>query len=743
MQQMPARLQAAATAASRSQPSRMQRMRAAVAGLLASVGRTFGGIFFVPQPWAGGVLALALVSQPEHLAFAAVGLVPGGVAHRVLGFGDAPGSGGGVRANAMLAAIVTGWLTSATGLGFELRLLLAAAASVPAALLAAALMHFLSRSALPAVLVGYCIAAAMLFATCPPCTISAAQTLPVWPTLADAPGWAQAFLRSLAALMYGQDWASGAFVALGVFISSRVLFACGVAGWAGGALAAVGFEQLHLAFYWLPLSYNFFIAGSALGAALFVPGRASLPVAALAGALSAFFALALQYSLQWSSASYLPLSSAMAIWVGAGALSRVLDRADPAADASPEWRWWELAFWRARFGRPAPLLAVPVAGEVAVSQGFDGPVSHTGALRHALDFERPRAAGGPLGAIFGAEVYAPAAGTVERVCAHLPDNPVGVCDYAQPWGNHVVIRLDEDCGWAVLAHLQQASVAVTAGMRVEVGSYLGRVGNSGRSGFAHLHMQVQSAPAPGAATQPFRLANYLRVAPVSGRTHPWVASGVPAAGEVLAGAAPNAAVYQALAGIAPGSGVWTVESTGQVPRAFRPRRGAASQRVQVGIDGSGRHAFTTDDGATLIARLDPDAWRIESQEGASPLLRLLAWGASSVPYAARAGVSWSDLPPIVPQGSFRRPLVLALAPYLRRPFAQVACQCTADPVPPAGVLEVTSQLQNASARLPHKVAVSFAPLKGVVRVRADFARGHLVFSLLSFDPGGSRTPARR
>lgn len=742
MQQMPARLQAAATAASRSQPSRMQRTRAAVAGLLACVGRTFGGIFFVPQPWAGGVLALALVSQPDHVAFAAVGLAIGRVAQRLLGFSDSPGSGGGVRANAMLAAIVTGWLTSASGVDFEWRLLLAAAASVPAALLAAALMHFLSRSAIPAVLVGYCIAAAMLFATCPQCSASAAKAIPAWPALVDAAGWGQAFLRSLGALMYGQDWASGAFVALGVFISSRALFACGVAGWAGGALAALAFEQLHLTFYWLPLSYNFFLAGSALGAALFLPGRASLAVAALAGALAAFFAVALQYALQWSSATYLPLSSALAIWVGAGALSRVLDRGSPAASIPPEWQWWQLAFWRARFGRPAPLLAVPVAGEVLVGQGFDGPVSHTGALRHALDFERPRAAGGPLGAIFGAQVYAPAAGMVERVCAHLPDNPPGVCDYAQPWGNHVIIRLDEDRGWALVAHLQQGSVAIAAGMRVEVGSYLGRVGNSGRSGFAHLHMQVQSAPAPGAPTQPFRLANFVRVAPAAGRTHPWVASGVPAAGEVLAAATPNAAVYQALAGIAPGSGVWTVESTGQVPRAFRPRPGAGSQRVQVSIDAAGQHVFTADDGATLVARLDPDAWRIGSQEGGSPLLRLLAWGASSVPYAARAGVSWSDLPPLVPQGSLRRALLLALAPYLRRPFARVACQCSAEPASPGAAVEVTSQLQGASARLPRKVSVSFAPLKGVVRVRADFARGHLVFSLLSFDPGGSRAPVR-
>ncbi len=96
VQQMPAKLQAAASAAASPRPTRAQRVRAGTANLLASVGHTFGGIFFIPQPWPGLVLALALVSELQNLAFALAGLSLGALANRLLGFVEEPGAGGGV-----------------------------------------------------------------------------------------------------------------------------------------------------------------------------------------------------------------------------------------------------------------------------------------------------------------------------------------------------------------------------------------------------------------------------------------------------------------------------------------------------------------------------------------------------------------------------------------------------------------------------------------------------------------------
>ena len=104
-------------------------------------------------------------------------------------------------------------------------------------------------------------------------------------------------------------------------------------------------------------------------------------------------------------------------------------------------------------------------------------------------------------------MIAPAAGVVESVRNNVPDNPLGVCNFADSWGNFVCIRLDQG-GWALLAHFRQWSIVVQPGMRVEIGFPLGAAGNSGRSPVPHVHLQVQSGREPGARTVPFRLANY-------------------------------------------------------------------------------------------------------------------------------------------------------------------------------------------------------------------------------------------
>ena len=138
------------------------------------------------------------------------------------------------------------------------------------------------------------------------------------------------------------------------------------------------------------------------------------------------------------------------------------------------------AFWARRLGRREPLLVVPVPGIVKIAQGFDGPLSHTGHLRHALDFVRPPNFSSPTSSIWDAPVIAPAAGVVESIRNNVPDNPLGVCNFADSWGNFVCIRLDQG-GWALLAHFRQWSIVVQPGMRVEIGSPLGAAGNSGRS----------------------------------------------------------------------------------------------------------------------------------------------------------------------------------------------------------------------------------------------------------------------
>lgn len=716
--------------------NRLKRAGMGLRAVLEGLGHSLGSVFFLPVAWLGLLLWAALLSHPRHALFALWGLLVGMLVKAALRVSEGPGLGGGIKANALLAAVVTGWMTAPTALAHWEQLALAAGAAATAALVAAAIMRVLARSDMPALLWGYCLVAVMLFAVCPDCTVRAATLLPAWPLPTDLGGYALSFLRAMGSLMYAPDPLAGALVSLAIVLWSRTAFVCGAVAWVSGVWMAERFVGLGLVYYWLPLSYNYFIAGMALGAVLFLPGRLALPVAAVAGAVTAFLALAVQYFFEWSAASYLPMASALTIWVGIGAMTLARERAialrNPQPAQVPERRWWETAFWNERFGEPMPLLSVPLPGTLVIGQGFGGAITHQGAQCHALDFQRPGASAFDV-SLWGLPVHAPAAGMVERVRSAVADNVLGGCNYAENWGNHVVIRLDAG-GWLMLAHLQKDSIAVAPGQRVEIGTHLGFAGNSGRSTVAHLHMQVQSEPQPGSPTRSFRLANYLSGDVPAGPLLGWTATGVPRQGEVVARAEEHLPTYNALVGMAPGHAVWTVQIEGEVPAAFRPAQPARIEQVHMEVDPQARQLFTVRDGGQLVASLDPDAWRVtELANARSPLLRLLALAVPVVPYAARPGLYWQDLPPVAPPGGRWHPLTLPLAPYFRRAFARAHCECVAAP-DAGGLLEVVTQFATAASGSPGRLVCQIAPMRGPVKLSAEFEAGRVEFTQISFEP---------
>lgn len=126
---------------------------------------------------------------------------------------------------------------------------------------------------------------------------------------------------------------------------------------------------------------------------------------------------------------------------------------------------------------------------------------------------------------FGRPILAPGAGTVIAVESQIEDNTPGRMNREQPLGNHVIV--DHGNGeFSLLAHLQQGTVAVNAGDRVNPGQLLGRCGNSGNSSEPHLHYHLQNGPKPfDADGLPAQFLDYLadgrpveRGEPVRGQT---------------------------------------------------------------------------------------------------------------------------------------------------------------------------------------------------------------------------------
>jgi murein DD-endopeptidase MepM/ murein hydrolase activator NlpD len=173
-------------------------------------------------------------------------------------------------------------------------------------------------------------------------------------------------------------------------------------------------------------------------------------------------------------------------------------------------------------------LTFPLRGEVFVHDGHDlyghhrrlditgGMTTHFGIaqnfMRYAHDFvitdrsgrmyetdgARPEDWFG-----YGAEILAPAAGTVSAARDGMADNVKGgpppftqeaiMQDLTLFLGNHVVLA-HEDGTYSVLAHMKNGSVRVKPGQRVREGEVVGGMGMSGDAFLVHLHYQHQSGP---------------------------------------------------------------------------------------------------------------------------------------------------------------------------------------------------------------------------------------------------------
>ncbi len=149
--------------------------------------------------------------------------------------------------------------------------------------------------------------------------------------------------------------------------------------------------------------------------------------------------------------------------------------------------------WLAAAADPIALTA-PFTGAWKVASGGPNPGRnhHQAACdqRFAYDFVRND------GPSLGAEIVAPVAGCIAAVRDGEPDQPASwfVRGNPRPAGNYVSIETAR--GWILLCHLQRDSIVVREGDRVDIGTPIGRCGNSGRTSSPHLHIHAQDRPRP-------------------------------------------------------------------------------------------------------------------------------------------------------------------------------------------------------------------------------------------------------
>lgn len=346
-----------------------------------------------------------------------------------------------------------------------------------------------------------------------------------WPAWPDSPNWLSAGTASAAALshvgalFYVAQPLAGILVLAALLVASRVLALLAVAGGVLASALITVINSTPMPGLELLAAFNGALVAIFVGGTLAVPTRRTLAVAAVAvvvaSALSAgLLALSLAFGVPPLSAPFV-----LAVWLVHAALraetSACWSRFWLAVPASPEDSMVSVRLASAR-GLAAGSVALlpPCAGRMTVSQAVDGPHTHQGQWRYALDFVRTvdgrsyRRDGARLSDFhaFDQPVLSPVRGYVAACCSDLADNPPGEMNLVDNWGNHVLVDIGGGL-YVLLAHLRRGSIEVEPGQSVAPGALLGRCGNSGRSAQPHLHMHVQRGPRLGSPTVPFHLAH--------------------------------------------------------------------------------------------------------------------------------------------------------------------------------------------------------------------------------------------
>ena len=146
--------------------------------------------------------------------------------------------------------------------------------------------------------------------------------------------------------------------------------------------------------------------------------------------------------------------------------------------------------------KAGPLMFMPFAqGESwYCTQGQGGTFSHTGNQYYGFDFYKGSNVNNATNPAYGRNLYSPVNGEIVEIRDGVTDfqnNGSSNAANNYGWGNTIVIEDEEGIYYIRLAHMKATSTDhLNVGDWVEVGDYLGKVGQTGYSTAPHLHLQV-------------------------------------------------------------------------------------------------------------------------------------------------------------------------------------------------------------------------------------------------------------
>ncbi len=338
----------------------------------------------------------------------------------------------------------------------------------------------------------------------------------------NLPYWLCLFFRSFSAILFQDNIITGACIAIGLLIHSRIAFSLAVLGFlvAYGLNASFHIYPDDISYY--HLGANFMLATIAIGSFFTIPSIRSylwaiacIPVIFIL--INAFSVILAAYNLPVFSLPFCMISFTL--------LYFLLLRKDVAhlqlvklQHYSPERNLYQFINQQNRLNNLQYFrFRLPFMGGWTVSQGYDGNITHINDWGKALDFvieDEDKNTFKLPGTLpehfysFNKPVLSCGDGIVANVVDNVEDNAIGIENLLENWGNTVVIR-HLDGLYSKVSHLKKQSIKVKIGDIVKQGELIGLCGNSGRSPEPHLHFQFQITPYIDAKTLSYPFAYYV------------------------------------------------------------------------------------------------------------------------------------------------------------------------------------------------------------------------------------------
>ena len=330
------------------------------------------------------------------------------------------------------------------------------------------------------------------------------------------------YFKSLGAILFQFNMLSGIIISIGLIIYSRIAFSLSLLSFilAYYFFMIMGADLNVLNYTYI--GFNFILSGIALGAFYLVPSRESylwtfllIPVLLiLTASLNSLF-----YNIQLSIYS-LPFNIVVIsfLYVLKLRFHPGKPKEVPVQHFQPEANLYHYVTGARRFHDfRSTSLCLPIYGKWKISQGYDGPITHRGDWKEAIDLVITDGDGKTYDGegilpehyyCYDKPIIAPADGEVVEIMNYVEDNKIGDADLKNNWGNSIVIK-HKDHLYTQASHLKLNSFKVKKGDQVKKGEILARCGNSGRSPEPHLHFQIQSTPFIGSRTLDYPISHFI------------------------------------------------------------------------------------------------------------------------------------------------------------------------------------------------------------------------------------------